>query len=48
MNSLVESLAPFAGTPWVAKEIHLIYSRLSANPRYEVIGTWPLRGALGS
>ena len=48
MNSLVEALAPFAGMPWVAKEIHLIHSRLGANPRYEVIGTWPLRGALGS
>ena len=48
MNSLVEALAPFAGTPWVAREIHLIHSRLSANPRYEVIGTWPLRSALGS
>jgi len=48
MNSLVETLAPFAGTPWVAREIHLIHSRLTANPRYEVIGTWPLRGALSS
>jgi RNA 2',3'-cyclic 3'-phosphodiesterase len=45
--SLVGALAGFAGTPWVAKEIHLIHSRLSANPRYEVIGTWPLRGASG-
>jgi 2'-5' RNA ligase len=48
MNSLVETLAGFAGTPWEAKEIHLIYSRLGADPRYEVIGTWPLHGALGS
>ena len=48
MNSLVETLAGFAGMPWVAKEIHLIHSRLGASPRYEVIGTWPLHGALGS
>src|SRR5262249_44482352 len=48
MNSLVEALAPFAGMLWVAKEIHLIHSRLGENPRYEVIGTWPLRGALSS
>jgi RNA 2',3'-cyclic 3'-phosphodiesterase len=48
VNSLVETLAGFAGMPWMAKEIHLIHSRLSADPRYEVIGTWPLRGALGS
>ena len=48
VNPLVGTLAGFAGTPWVAKEIHLIHSRLGANPRYEVVGTWPLRGALGS
>ena len=48
VNSLVGTLAGFAGTPWVATEIHLIHSRLSAQPRYEVIGTWPLRGALSS
>jgi hypothetical protein len=27
----------------VATEIHLIHSRLGSQPRYEVIGTWPLR-----
>ena len=48
VNPLVETLAGFAGTLWVAEEIHLIHSRLGANPRYEVIGTWPLHGALGS
>ena len=48
VNSLVATLGGFAGTPWVAGEIHLIHSRLSAHPRYEVIGTWPLRSALGS
>ena len=43
VHSLVGALGSFAGTPWVASEIHLIHSRLGANPRYEVIGTWPLR-----
>lgn len=48
VNPLVEALGGFAGTPWAATEVHLIHSRLAADPRYEVIGTWPLRGALGS
>jgi 2'-5' RNA ligase len=48
VNSLVGTLDGFTGTPWVAAEVHLIHSRLGAHPRYEVIGTWPLRGALGS
>jgi hypothetical protein len=43
VHSLVETLGSFAGAPWVATEIHLIHSRLGAHPRYEVIGTWPLR-----
>ncbi len=48
VNPLVGALGGFAGTPWVATEVHLIHSRLGARPRYEVIGTWPLRNALGS
>ena len=43
VHSLVGTLGGFAGAPWVATEIHLIHSRLGAQPRYEVIGTWPLR-----
>jgi 2'-5' RNA ligase len=43
VRSLVGTLGSFAGTPWVATEVHLIHSRLEAHPRYEVIGTWPLR-----
>jgi RNA 2',3'-cyclic 3'-phosphodiesterase len=43
VHSLVETLSSFAGAPWVATEIHLIHSRLGARPRYEVLGTWPLR-----
>ena len=41
--SLVDRLGSFAGTPWVANEIYLIHSRLGAHPRYEVLGSWPLR-----
>jgi len=48
VNSLVGTLAGFAGTPWLATEVHLIHSRLGVHPRYEVIGTWPLRSAIGS
>jgi len=43
VHALIGSLNGFAGSPWVAAEIHLIHSRLGAHPRYEVIGTWPLR-----
>ncbi len=48
VTPLVESLAGFTGTRWTAGEIYLIHSRLTELPRYEVIGTWPLRGALSS
>jgi 2'-5' RNA ligase len=48
VNSLVDVISSFAGTPWRATEVHLIHSRLGPHPRYEVIGTWPLRRALGS
>ncbi len=39
----MDRLASFAGTPWVASEIYLIHSRLGAQPRYEILGSWPLR-----
>ena len=48
VHSLVGTLGSFAGTPWVATEIHLIHSRLGAHPRYEVIGTWPLCAGPGT
>jgi 2'-5' RNA ligase len=48
VRPLVDTLGGFAGTPWVATEIYLIHSRPAADPRYEVLGTWPLRsGAAG-
>ena len=43
LRPLVDSLSGYAGTPWQADEIRLIRSYLGARPRYEVIGTWPLR-----
>ena len=43
-RDLVASLAGYNGPPWDAGQIHLIRSLLAARPRYEVIGTWPLRG----
>jgi RNA 2',3'-cyclic 3'-phosphodiesterase len=43
VRTLVETLAGFAGTPWTAGEIYLIHSRLQGEPRYETLGTWPLR-----
>ena len=44
VRSLVDALAGYSGTPWTATEIHLIRSLLGTRPRYEVMGTWPLRG----
>jgi 2'-5' RNA ligase len=43
VSSLVDRLGSFAGTSWVASEIYLIHSRLGAHPRYEILGSWPLR-----
>ncbi len=43
VRPLVETLAGYQGTPWVAGEIYLIHSRLGAQPRYETLGAWPLR-----
>jgi RNA 2',3'-cyclic 3'-phosphodiesterase len=46
MVPLVEALAGYAGSPWTAAEIHLIRSHspdVGSQPRYEAIGTWPLR-----
>src|SRR5215472_11604352 len=43
VSSLVDRLGSFAGTSWVASEIYLIHSRLGAQQRYEILGSWPLR-----
>jgi RNA 2',3'-cyclic 3'-phosphodiesterase len=42
---LVESLAGFAGTAWTASRIELIRSNPGREPRYEYLGSWPLRDA---
>jgi RNA 2',3'-cyclic 3'-phosphodiesterase len=42
VQTLVATLAGFAGTPWTASEIYLIRSRPQGQPRYETLGTWPL------
>jgi 2'-5' RNA ligase len=47
VGPLVEALAGYAGAPWTAAEIHLIRShqpvQSGAQPRYQAVGTWPLR-----
>jgi 2'-5' RNA ligase len=43
VRPVVELLHDYAGTGWTASEIHLIRSRLHHEPRYETMGTWPLR-----
>lgn len=45
VRPLVQTLASYQGTPWVAGEIYLIHSRLAAQPRYETLGAWSLREA---
>jgi RNA 2',3'-cyclic 3'-phosphodiesterase len=40
---LIEALAGYSGAPWVAAEIRLMRSILGTRPKYEVMGTWPLR-----
>ncbi len=47
-RDLVASLAGYDGPPWDAGQIHLIRSHLPAGrpqerPRYETLGSWPLR-----
>jgi RNA 2',3'-cyclic 3'-phosphodiesterase len=43
VRALVAELSDFAGDPWTAEEIYLIRSRPDSRPRYETLGTWPLR-----
>jgi 2'-5' RNA ligase len=43
VRQLLTDLRDYEGTPWVADEIYLIRSHLGAHPRYETLGTWPLR-----
>ncbi|HEX9540815.1 MAG TPA: RNA 2',3'-cyclic phosphodiesterase [Streptosporangiaceae bacterium] len=43
VRTLVTELSDYAGDPWTAEEIYLIRSRPQSRPRYETLGTWPLR-----
>jgi len=45
LRPLVASVADFAGTTWTADAIHLIQSRLGANPTYETLNSWSLGAA---
>jgi 2'-5' RNA ligase len=48
VRPLVDGLSGYAGTPWTAGQIYLIRSHLPGGrphdrPRYETLGSWPLR-----
>jgi 2'-5' RNA ligase len=47
VRTLVAELSDYAGNPWTAEEIYLIRSRPDSRPRYETLGTWPLRTPAG-
>ncbi len=46
LGSLVAALAGFAGSGWTAGQVHLVRSQLQPRPRYDTIGSWPLRPVL--
>jgi RNA 2',3'-cyclic 3'-phosphodiesterase len=43
LRPLVDALGGFAGSPWTATEINLVRSNLDGEPRYQALGSWPLR-----
>jgi RNA 2',3'-cyclic 3'-phosphodiesterase len=43
VRPLVDALGEYSGRTWPADRIHLIRSHLGPQPRYESIGSWPLR-----
>ena len=54
VQTLVDDLSGWTGTPWTAGEIYLIRSHLPGGrphdrphdrPRYETLGCWPLAGS---
>jgi RNA 2',3'-cyclic 3'-phosphodiesterase len=50
VSVLVAQLSGYAGQPWTAQEIRLIRSspgEPGAGPRYETVGSWPLRTVSG-
>ncbi|HZC39487.1 MAG TPA: RNA 2',3'-cyclic phosphodiesterase [Streptosporangiaceae bacterium] len=48
VRPLVEQLSGYDGRPWTASEVYLIRSRPDGEPRYQTLGTWPLRAPPGS
>lgn len=46
LRPLVDALAPYEGSPWIADELHLVHSRLGAGPGgtalHEPLRSWPL------
>ena len=48
VRSLTSELALASGPDWTADAVHLIRSHLTgSSPRYEVVGSWPLRPEAG-
>jgi RNA 2',3'-cyclic 3'-phosphodiesterase len=45
LRPLVGELDRYAGTPWLAEEIHLVRSNNGPGPRYETLRSWPLSPA---
>lgn len=45
VRPLVAALASYVGEPWTADRIQLIRSRPQGQPRYETLGSWPLRAS---
>lgn len=43
VRTIVARLDEYQGQPWTAEEIFLIHSRLGGRPRYQTLGSWPLR-----
>jgi 2'-5' RNA ligase len=43
LGPLVRALGDFSGSAWTADSVHLIRSHTGPQPRYETLGTWPLR-----
>jgi 2'-5' RNA ligase len=43
LREVVAELSRYTGPEWTAGEIHLIRSTPGSQPRYESIGSWPLR-----
>jgi 2'-5' RNA ligase len=43
LTPLVQALGGFSGSPWPATRIELIRSHMGPQPRYDSMGSWPLR-----